>query len=99
MRIGMVCPYSFDVPGGVQNHVRDLTEQLRRTGHDVSVLAPAEAASPTVGAGGSRVGSFTSAGSRIVNVLPRPGSLTTVMSPPIIRQSRRESASPNPVPP
>ena len=24
MRVGLVCPYSFDVPGGVQNHVRDL---------------------------------------------------------------------------
>lgn len=38
----MVCPYSFDVPGGVQNHVRDLSEQLIRLGHEVSVLAPAE---------------------------------------------------------
>ena len=28
MRIGMVCPYSFDVPGGVQFHVRDLAEHL-----------------------------------------------------------------------
>jgi hypothetical protein len=24
MRIGMVCPYSFDVPGGVQSHVLQL---------------------------------------------------------------------------
>lgn len=36
----MVCPYSLDVPGGVQNHVRDLTESLCALGHDVSVLAP-----------------------------------------------------------
>ncbi|MGH3384772.1 MAG: glycosyltransferase family 4 protein, partial [Nocardioidaceae bacterium] len=42
MRIGMVCPYSLDVPGGVQNHVRDLTEQLTSLGHQVSVLAPGE---------------------------------------------------------
>lgn len=42
MRIGMVCPYSFDAPGGVQNHVHDLSEQLLRLGHEVSVLAPAE---------------------------------------------------------
>lgn len=38
----MVCPYSLDVPGGVQNHVRDLTEQLTSLGHQVSVLAPGE---------------------------------------------------------
>jgi phosphatidylinositol alpha-mannosyltransferase len=42
MRIGIVCPYSFDVPGGVQNHVRDLAEVLIGLGHRVSVLAPAE---------------------------------------------------------
>lgn len=42
MKIGIVCPYSFDVPGGVQFHVRDLTEELIRRGHQVGVLAPAE---------------------------------------------------------
>ena len=40
MRIGMVCPYSFDVPGGVQSHVLQLAEVMRERGHDVSVLAP-----------------------------------------------------------
>ena len=40
MRIGMVCPYSFDVHGGVQAHVLQLGEVLRARGHDVSVLAP-----------------------------------------------------------
>ena len=42
MRIGLVCPYSLDVPGGVQNHVRDLAEALIGQGHSVSVLAPAD---------------------------------------------------------
>lgn len=42
MRIGLVCPYSFDVPGGVQLHIRDLAEYLLRRGHHVSVLAPAD---------------------------------------------------------
>ncbi|QDY07567.1 glycosyltransferase family 4 protein [Micromonospora sp. HM134] len=42
MRIGIVCPYSFDVPGGVQNHVMDLAEALIGLGHEVSVLAPAD---------------------------------------------------------
>lgn len=41
MRIGMVCPYSFDVPGGVQSHVLQLATVMRERGHDVSVLAPA----------------------------------------------------------
>ena len=40
MRIGMVCPYSFDVPGGVQSHVLQLAEVMRDRGHYVSVLAP-----------------------------------------------------------
>ncbi|MGY2081189.1 glycosyltransferase family 4 protein [Modestobacter sp. SYSU DS0657] len=42
MRIGLVCPYSWDVPGGVQYHVRDLAETLRGLGHHVEVLTPAE---------------------------------------------------------
>lgn len=42
MRIGIVCPYSLDVPGGVQNHVMDLAEALIGLGHEVSVLAPSD---------------------------------------------------------
>jgi phosphatidylinositol alpha-mannosyltransferase len=42
VRIGIVCPYSWDVPGGVQFHVRDLAEHFLAAGHDVSVLAPAD---------------------------------------------------------
>ena len=41
MKIGMVCPYSFDVPGGVQAHVVELAEVFIDRGHTVSVLAPA----------------------------------------------------------
>ena len=41
LRIGLVCPYSWDFPGGVQNHVRDLAEFLISNGHYVEVLAPA----------------------------------------------------------
>ena len=46
MRVGIVCPYSLDVPGGVQNHVRDLAEVLIDLGHSVSVLAPADDDTP-----------------------------------------------------
>jgi phosphatidylinositol alpha-mannosyltransferase len=40
-RIGIVCPYGWDTPGGVQSHVGDLAEYLIAQGHHVSVLAPA----------------------------------------------------------
>ena len=42
MRIGIACPYSWDVPGGVQQHIRDLAEALIGMGHDISVIAPAD---------------------------------------------------------
>jgi phosphatidyl-myo-inositol alpha-mannosyltransferase len=42
MRIGIVCPYSWDIPGGVQAHVHDLAEKLIELGHQVSVLAPGD---------------------------------------------------------
>jgi phosphatidylinositol alpha-mannosyltransferase len=46
LRIGIVCPYSYDVPGGVQFHVRDLAEALIARGHEVSVLVPADDETP-----------------------------------------------------
>jgi phosphatidylinositol alpha-mannosyltransferase len=46
VRIGLVCPYSFDVPGGVQFHVRDLAEHFLGEGHHASVLAPADDDTP-----------------------------------------------------
>ena len=39
-RIGIVCPYGWDTPGGVQAHVADLAQYLISQGHHVSVLAP-----------------------------------------------------------
>lgn len=42
MRIGIVCPYTWNVPGGVQQHIGDLAEALIGLGHDVSVITPAD---------------------------------------------------------
>ncbi len=42
LRVGLVCPYTWDVPGGVQSHVRDLAETLIGMGHLVSVLTPVD---------------------------------------------------------
>lgn len=40
MRIGIVCPYGWDTPGGVQVHIKELAEHLISLGHFVSVIAP-----------------------------------------------------------
>ena len=40
MKIGIVNPYSWDVPGGVGFHIRDLALKFRSRGHDVRVLTP-----------------------------------------------------------
>jgi phosphatidylinositol alpha-mannosyltransferase len=42
VKVGIVCPYSWDFPGGVQAHIRDLAEALITLGHEVSVIAPAD---------------------------------------------------------
>ncbi len=43
MKIGIVSPYSWTFPGGVNEHVRVLAERLRERGHSVAVLAPLDA--------------------------------------------------------
>lgn len=40
LNIGIVCPYGWDAPGGVQAHIADLRKYLTDRGHKVSVLAP-----------------------------------------------------------
>ncbi|RJP26959.1 MAG: glycosyltransferase family 1 protein [Actinobacteria bacterium] len=40
MNIGMVSPYSWDFPGGVNRHVEQLADHLRGRGHRVRVIAP-----------------------------------------------------------
>lgn len=42
MKVGLVCPYSWDAPGGVRSHVSDLAQALMSHGHEVSVLAPVD---------------------------------------------------------
>jgi phosphatidylinositol alpha-mannosyltransferase len=45
----MVCPYTWDVPGGVQEHIKELTEALIGLGHEVSVISPADDDTPIPG--------------------------------------------------
>lgn len=46
LRIGMFCPYSLSVPGGVQAQVLGLSAELRRMGHEVRVLGPCDGPPP-----------------------------------------------------
>jgi len=43
MKIVQVCPYDMHRPGGVQTHIRDLSNWLRAQGHEVLVIAPPSA--------------------------------------------------------
>jgi phosphatidylinositol alpha-mannosyltransferase len=75
MRIGLVCPYQWDVPGGVQYHVRDLAETLRGMGHHVEVLTPAEREE-------SLPGEFVTFAGRTVPI-PYNGSMASVQFGPV----------------
>jgi phosphatidylinositol alpha-mannosyltransferase len=74
MRVGLVCPYSFDVSGGVQNHVLGLAHYLRSAGHQPQLLAPGTPERDT-GIG------FTSAGAAVP--VPYNGSVARVNFGPL----------------
>jgi len=72
VHIGMVCPYSLTVPGGVQGQVLGLTRALRERGHTVQILAPADAPPPE--------GGVTVVGPSILN--PANGSVAPISPNP-----------------
>ncbi|GAA1099505.1 glycosyltransferase family 4 protein [Pseudonocardia alni] len=78
MRIGIVCPYSLDVAGGVQRHVLDLAAALRTLGHTVEVLAPTTGTAPE----------FVTPAGRAVGV-PYNGSVARVAFGPLTRHRTR----------
>jgi len=49
VRVGLVCPYSLTMPGGVQGQVLGLARSLRHAGHDTRVLGPCDAPPPDAG--------------------------------------------------
>lgn len=49
MRIGLVCPYSLTIPGGVQGQVLGMARAMRGLGNDVRVLAPCDGPPPEPG--------------------------------------------------
>jgi phosphatidylinositol alpha-mannosyltransferase len=49
VRIGLVCPYSLTLPGGVQGQVLGLARSLRAAGHEARVLGPCDGPPPDAG--------------------------------------------------
>lgn len=83
LRVGLVCPYSFDIRGGVQSHVVGLARFLTAAGHEVRVLAPGRLA-PDAGLDPEQ---FTSAGVAIP--VPYNGSVARVNFGPTSRTRAR----------
>lgn len=48
MRIGIVCPYNYFRPGGVQVCVREIAAELERRGHYVRVIVPTPKVVPEI---------------------------------------------------
>ena len=80
MKIGIVNPYSWDVPGGVGFHIRDLALKLRSRGHDVRVLTPSTSDDLPEW--------ITSAGSSVS--IPFNGSVANIsVKPTVLKRTRR----------
>ena len=47
MRVGLVTPYSWTVPGGVNHHIENLAAELEARGHEPWIIAPVGVLSPT----------------------------------------------------
>ena len=74
MRIGLVCPYSITIPGGVQGQVQGLARALRAMGHPTRVLAPADGVPPDAGVTPLGVSVPTAANGSIAPVAPDPSA-------------------------
>lgn len=79
MRVALACPYAWEAPGGVQVHIRQLADHLRRRGHETLVLAPS--ARPTSDDGVAYVGRPVS--------IPFNGSVAPICPDPRSRRNIR----------
>ena len=46
LRVGLVSPYSWTVPGGVNHHIEHLAAELEARGHETWIIAPVGALTP-----------------------------------------------------
>lgn len=81
MKVGIVCPYSFDEPGGVQAHILDLARVLIEAGHTVQVLGP--------GAPDTEVPDFVVKGGRSIPIRYNGSVARLAIGPGVLRRVRR----------
>lgn len=74
LRIGLVCPYSLTIPGGVQAQVLGLARALRALGHDARVLGPCDGPPPDAGVTPVGVSVPTAANGSVAPLAPDPSA-------------------------
>ena len=74
VRVGLVCPYSLSVPGGVQTQVLGLARALRKLGHEARLLAPCDGPPPDAGVTPLGNSIATSANGSIAPLAPDPAA-------------------------
>jgi phosphatidylinositol alpha-mannosyltransferase len=74
VRIGLVCPYSLTIPGGVQGQVLGLARALRTAGHEVRVLGPCDGPPPDAGVTPLGRSVPTSANGSVAPLAPDPSA-------------------------
>lgn len=82
MRVAMVCPYAWDVPGGVQSHIVGLSAALTERGHEVEVLTP-------VSDSGAVLPDGVFSGGRAVPIRYNGSTARIALSPGGLRATRR----------
>lgn len=81
MKIGLVTPYVYPLPGGVNQHVRHLYENLRLRGHDVRIISSSHGLQRASDGDVVRIGKGFS--------MPANGSMGTItLSPRFLSQVR-----------
>ena len=74
VRIGLICPYSLSLPGGVQGQVLSLAPSLRRRGHEARVVAPCDGPPPAVFVTPVGMSIPTSSNGSVAPVAPDPSA-------------------------
>ena len=74
VRIGLICPYSLTVPGGVQYQVLGLARSLRGLGHEARVLAPCDGPPPDAGVTSLGMSIPTAANGSVAPIAPDPAA-------------------------